>query len=439
MSDTKLQVGRTSFLRIDVDAATGRPPVQIRLGDHRVEESRTGQRAVRTRGIGADVSGAFTKISLPFRSTAFTNARALRHAEWRFDRHVNRLVEDLANKGDGLRPEQIRDRLTRIAERGEGWRTAGGREQPRHGRALQLDVQDSLRALAAHAPGKLDQVEELLAEGEAFGRVAGSAPHGRLAPRIRDMLGTLGEVSAGGRAESLDNGPLLIADEDEVSGDDSGDAPPTFPTYRAAGVTRSHPEMVGVLSAMFAPAGPPDMADGSAMSKALAGSVVALLNEKGVRTGQSTDRVLADFRQAVVNDRGLSEPFRAKVLSVVDAISDDYELGDAAQEVPAFSGFPRAELWRLTINGQEQAEGGRWAREDKEQGYRSGVTAATLRMVDSCAGAGPPPPAWSRRSTGTCAPTRSARVSAANTRTSRKPWSSSPASGTTRKPMTRVP
>ena len=384
MSDTKLQVGRTSFLRIDVDAATGRPPAQIKLGDHRVE-IRTGQRAVRTRGIGAEVRRAFTKISLPFRSTAFTNARALRHAEWRFDRHVNRLVEDLANKGDRLRPEQIRDRLTRIAKQGEKLERLADGTSPATAERFKLNLQDSLRALAAHAPGKLDQVEELLAEGEAFGRVAGSAPHGRLAPQLRDMLGTLGEVSARGRAASLDNGPLLIADEDEVSDDNSGDAPPTFPTYRAAGVTRSHPEMVGVLSAMFAPAGPPDMADGSAMSKALAGSVVALLNEKGMRTGQSTDRVLADFRRAVVDDRGLSEPFRAKILSVVDAISDDYELGEAAQDVPAFSGFPRGELWRLTINGQEQAEGGRWAREDKEQGYRSGMTAATLRMVDSCA------------------------------------------------------
>lgn len=385
MSETKIQVGRPPPARIDVGgAAPGRPPAEIKLGDHRVE-IRTGQRAMRTRGFAVEIRRAFTKISLPFRSSGFTNARALRHAEWRFDRHVNRLVEDLANKGDRLRPDQIHDRLTRIARQGEKLERLADGTSPGTAERFKLNLQDSLRALAAHAPGKLERVGKLLAEGEAFGRVAGAALSGRLAPQLSGMLGTLGEVSARGRTASLDEGPLLIADDEEVPDDDADDAPPPFPTYRAAGVTRSHPEMVGVLSTMFSPAGTPEMAEGSAMSKALAASVVELVNEKGMRTGQNTGRVLADFRRAVVDDKGLNEPFRAKILSVVDAVSDDHELGSAARDVPAFSGFPRDQVWRLMINGQEQAEGGRWAREDKEQGYRSGMTAATLRMVDSCA------------------------------------------------------
>ena len=98
-----------------------RPDAEVRLQDRHIE-IRTGARVKRARGPWVGFKRAMTGLRsilprfLGGLTEADMNARNLRHAEYRFDKNVNKLVEDLANKPGTLSVKELCERLNTIHE-----------------------------------------------------------------------------------------------------------------------------------------------------------------------------------------------------------------------------------------------------------------------------------------------------------------------------------
>ena len=104
--------------RVRADAAD-RPDAEVRLQDRNIQ-IRTGARVKRARGPWVGFKRAMTGLRsiLPRFLGGLTEtdmaARNLRHAEYRFDKNVNKLVEDLANKPGTLSVKELCERLNTI-------------------------------------------------------------------------------------------------------------------------------------------------------------------------------------------------------------------------------------------------------------------------------------------------------------------------------------
>lgn len=139
---------------------------------------RTGGRVLRARGLSASFNRAMTKLSLPFRSTAYKAERNLRHAEYRFDRHINRLVEDLANKPDKISPSDIYRRLNRIHNEGRSIRRYAAQcgetvDERQIANRLQVNLEESLKAVNKVKPTAAQNLAKLFAADKGrFGNLA---------------------------------------------------------------------------------------------------------------------------------------------------------------------------------------------------------------------------------------------------------------------------
>ena len=100
--------------------ASDRPDVELKLAGRKVE-IRTGSRVRRARGPWVAFKHGMTKATkwlprfLGGLSKAQQTERTLRRSEWKFDRHVNRLVEDLANKPN-LSVKDVTKRLNQMSD-----------------------------------------------------------------------------------------------------------------------------------------------------------------------------------------------------------------------------------------------------------------------------------------------------------------------------------
>ena len=168
----------------EVDGA--RPTVQARLDSHGDISIRTGARVTRARGMDVDVKRFFTEVSLPFRSAEYKTERSLRHAEYRVDRRVDRMVEDLANKGNKLSDKALLKHVEGIVrEAGRAVDLAGGAGEvsgPRTMRErIRTNLDEAMLALQKVAPDKLEQVKERL----------GNLTDQRIEAFVKDTVGSL--------------------------------------------------------------------------------------------------------------------------------------------------------------------------------------------------------------------------------------------------------
>ncbi|MCB1804792.1 MAG: hypothetical protein KDJ99_06475 [Candidatus Competibacteraceae bacterium] len=105
---------------------------------------------------------ALTKLTSWTSSTSEQQERNLRHAAYKFDRHVNRLVEDLANNPD-LSPKDVSQRLNKIAVQAEKiqaaslYTTGASENSAALAKRFSKNLNESLQALAKHNVTNLDQ------------------------------------------------------------------------------------------------------------------------------------------------------------------------------------------------------------------------------------------------------------------------------------------
>ncbi|MEZ5581691.1 MAG: hypothetical protein R3F37_01910 [Candidatus Competibacteraceae bacterium] len=153
-----------------------RPEAEVKLKGRNIE-IHTGARVTRARGpwvgfkkmftaAGHGISEKLHAIGLhgPARSQKVINDRKMRHAEHQFDRHVNRLVEDLANKPD-LSPADVSKRFNKLAEQAKIMQTLNPNLSDRAlAERFEKNFNESLQVVAQHKPEALNRVVN------AFGR-----------------------------------------------------------------------------------------------------------------------------------------------------------------------------------------------------------------------------------------------------------------------------
>ena len=160
-----------------------------RLGGNDIQ-IRTGARVTRARGFGVWLSrkgsglrDAFVREKshgiIPKSSDEAIRKkqlRTLRHAEHAFDKAANRLVEDLANRGDTMRPAEMAQKLVDIRKKAADLSAASKAlgDEPVDGKQLmerlQRNLADSLTVVAKAQPEKAQVIRQQFEPG---GHLAG--------------------------------------------------------------------------------------------------------------------------------------------------------------------------------------------------------------------------------------------------------------------------
>jgi hypothetical protein len=144
------------------------------LGPGKIE-IRTGARVTRTRGLGtwfkSKLNATFQRLFLKPNSKP-VRQRQLRRLEHEFDRHVNRLVEDLANKGDRMTDRAVADRLRKIEITGRRIeRLDKGFDTQAKLKRFEANFRDSLGALAVGHPDAFARVRASLGDDGPLARL----------------------------------------------------------------------------------------------------------------------------------------------------------------------------------------------------------------------------------------------------------------------------
>ncbi len=154
--------------RINVKDAD-RPQAEVRLKDRNIQ-IRTGARVRRARGPWVGFKRAMTSVRsfLGGLSKTDMNTRSLRHAEYRFDKNVNKLVEDLANKPGTLSVKEVCERLNTIHKQAntikklstevDGTAITDNKLQERFAKNLQ----ESLKAVKHKSPAAYEAISKQL-------------------------------------------------------------------------------------------------------------------------------------------------------------------------------------------------------------------------------------------------------------------------------------
>jgi hypothetical protein len=184
-----------------VQDGANRPEAEIRLSNRRIE-IRTGARVLRARGKWVGFKRGLTKIRSALRalSRETRTERAIRHAEYRFDRAVNRFVEDLAN--GRLTEFGVKYRLAKIAVKEARLENA----DPTASRdkilaRLQTNLTESLQAVARTHPQAMASIVANFRPGGALHDLASNVqvkPDNPHAPFLGAAIQILDRVPATG-------------------------------------------------------------------------------------------------------------------------------------------------------------------------------------------------------------------------------------------------
>lgn len=304
---------------------------------------RTGGRVLRARGFSASFKRAMTKVSLPFRSASYKAERNLRHAEYQFDRHINRLVEDLANKPEKMSRNDIYRRLNRIHDEGKSIRRYAEQcgesvDETQLAARLHDNLEESLAAVNQVKPAAARQLVNNFAGGGLFGDLArhyndmrqhvqtkddaryamrglGHDRPGPLPPRKKmgEMFSALEQVLGG---VSPDRERLTMTDD---SYDGSYDEDELLFGIKPSGPVKSDDsKSVGVLRSdhVDAPGNPPaEPLDPSKpidlplhkMNDEFKGSLQEKVNESVTKDLQNEENFVGDIHKSLIADFGRNE------------------------------------------------------------------------------------------------------------------------------------
>ena len=136
--------------------AGDRPEAEVRLSGRKIE-IRTGARVRRARGAWTNIKRVGTGLLMLFNGVSTRNLHRarLRNAEFRFDRHINRLVEDLANKPGQLSSDDIARRFGKIKREAQMISRLGGGDKQALLERCEKNFQESLDAVAKTKPEAL--------------------------------------------------------------------------------------------------------------------------------------------------------------------------------------------------------------------------------------------------------------------------------------------
>ena len=382
----------------------GSPRPQAEAGLNRFGEVgiRTGARVTRARTGGVEVKRFFTKLSLPFRSAAYKTERSLRHAEHRFDRHVNRMVEDLANKGAKLSDRALLGRLGAIAReagRVTGLATAKGElSNPAAMRArFDTNLREALAGLGKKAPDKLAAVQARLgklsdaqlgqvvsravggmgtAEALRWGVVRGQHLTGPT-PQMQTAQSLLGSLR---NALNEAGGPGSARSTIDVDDDMSSDEVQETPVYKPSGA-KDGPGMLAWLSGAYG--GTDEDSMSGWRDPHIGVSVEALVRERVEEQGVSVHVAVKDLNDAIKADKGLQPAFASKLLALTAALREETILAGKLDQHDALSGIAEKDLWRLVAPAKGQADDDKWLADSVNQGSLAGMLRGFGHMIEA--------------------------------------------------------
>ena len=382
----------------------GSPRPQAEAGLNRFGEVgiRTGARVTRARTGGVEVKRFFTKLSLPFRSAAYKTERSLRHAEHRFDRHVNRMVEDLANKGAKLSDRALLGRLGAIAReagRVTGLATAKGElSNPAAMRArFDTNLREALAGLGKKAPDKLAAVQARLGKlsdaqlGQVVSRAVGGMgtaealrwgivrgqQHTGPTSQMQTAQSLLGSLR---NALNEAGGPGSARSTIDADGDMSSDEVQETPVYKPSGA-KDGPGMLAWLSGAYS--GTDEDSMSGWRDSHIGVSVEALVRERVEEQGVSVHVAVKDLNDAIKADKGLQPAFASKLLALTAAVREETILAGKLDQHDALSGIAEKDLWRLVAPAKGQADDDKWLADSVNQGSLAGMLRGFGHMIEA--------------------------------------------------------